>query len=796
METIRSIYGKINPPICKFGDMRYYLSIVLLLLLSQVCIATTITVSDITSLNDAIDDVVPGDIIEMEDGIWMNATIIFDANGTSANPIILRAQNPGGVILSGETEVRIGGDYLIVSGLVFEDCTTDQSNLIAFRRTSTDLAQHSRLTDCVIKNCNPNDTSVDYKWVGLFGTYNEVDHCYMENKNHEGPTIVVWSDEDEAHHHIHHNYFGPSPEGDGNGWETIRIGTSSWAQYAGYNLVEHNYFYQRDGEIEIISGKSSFSTYRYNIFKECKGGLTLRHGTDCTVDGNIFFGGNKSGSYGVRTIDRNHTVINNYFEGLNGASSELRYPICLMGGEVNPAANGYQPNINNNISYNTIVNCTKGIMVGAEDDWPVAPDDCTFANNVVSIANAAPVVHNNAPTNSTYVGNFFYRSDGNVTIPSTGYQDIDPQLSVPVGDSIYRPENTSPLIGAAVTGWSVEDNDFEFQSRPNTPTVGADDISSDAVIDRGIYGPTWMIPVNEEEPQYSVLMEAEDAIYGSQWSLENDVTACGSAYLLPPDMSSTATPPTMPEDLVTFSFSLIESGTYKVYARTMTSDGSDDSFWVRANNGNWQRWNTINGPNYPSGYHWSQVGDWVTGDPTAIPVTFELLEGSNTIDFAWRENDARLDKIFVTQEDLLARTTVTNHSIGDPYSLGYNIENACPSDTIYFAENTNNISFPLDANTFEIDIPLTIIGNNSTQTVIDGLNLHQIFINTSSHLSLQELRLSNAFSAGNGGAILNYGELSLTGVVFDGNYEGINPKAFTNYGIIYILENGEVYILE
>ncbi len=567
--------------------MRFSYSFVLLFLSLQ-SFATTYTVSDNAALDNTIDLVVPGDTIEIEDGIWTDADILFDANGTASDPIVLKAKNPGEVILNGIIKFRISGDYLIVSGLIFEDCTAEDSNLIAFRRSSSDLANHSRLTDCIIRNCNPANTTTDYKWVGVYGTYNEVDHCEFENKNHEGPTLVVWSNADEAHHHIHHNYFAPSPEGDGNGWETIRIGTSSWAQYDGYTTVEHNYFYQRDGEIEIISGKSSHCTYRYNIFKECKGGLTLRHGTNCTVDGNIFFGNNKSGSYGVRTIDRDHTVINNYFEGLSGASSELRYPICLMGGEVNPAANGYQPNIGNNFSYNTIVNCTKGIMVGAEDDWPVAPDDCTFANNVVSITNAPPVVHNNAPTNSTYIGNYFYRSDGDVTVPSSGYLDIDPELTIPANDSLYRPLSTSPLVGAAVTGYGEEVHDFELHNRPTNPTVGCDEISSDPAIDRGIYGPTWLV-MEDENAQFSVLMEAENAVYGAQWSLENDTLACGVEYLLPPNMSSTAAPPTDPEDLVTFSFSLNTAGTYKVYARASTSDGSDDSFWVRANSGSWIR---------------------------------------------------------------------------------------------------------------------------------------------------------------------------------------------------------------
>lgn len=223
-------------------------------------------VTNVTELNDAIDNAAPGDSIIMADGTWTDLDIAFDANGTSTQPITLTAEHAGQVTITGATDFRIGGDYLVVSGLVFENCTATETNMIAFRRTSSDLANYSRLTDCVIRDCNPSDATDDYKWIGIFGSHNEVDHCLIENKTHVGACVVVWSTTDPGYHNMHHNYFGASPEGTGNGWETIRIGTSSVAQNDGFNTVEHNYFYQRDGEIEIISGKSSKCTYRYNVF--------------------------------------------------------------------------------------------------------------------------------------------------------------------------------------------------------------------------------------------------------------------------------------------------------------------------------------------------------------------------------------------------------------------------------------------------------------------------------------------------------------------------------------------------
>ncbi len=491
------------------------------LFFSTLLSATDFPVATVTQLHTAADNASPGDTVTMLNGTWMNADITFDANGTAGNPVVLRAETPGGVIISGNVRFRIGGDYLIVTGLTFKDCVATESNLISFRRSSTDLSSYSRLTETVVIDCNPADPTEDYKWIGIFGDHNEVDHCYIANKTHQGATLVVWSTEDEGNHHIHHNFFGPRPEGTGNGFETIRIGTSSFAQFNGSNLVEHNYFYQTDGEIEIISGKSSYCTYRYNIFKDCKGGLTLRHGTNCLVEGNIFFGEEKSGSYGVRVIDRDHTVINNYFQGLAGTGG-LRYPITIMSADATPAASGYQHAINITVAYNTIVDCTRGIMIGA-DSRPFAPDDCLLVNNVVTVDGDPPVIHNNAPTNTTYSDNYFHRVDGGVAVPTSGFVDVDPELVLAAGDSIFRPTASSPIVGAAEPAWLTNSIDFEAQARPAAPTIGADEISATQAIDRGVFGPTWLladVSLPVDLLSFSVARASKCAKLN--WSVENE----------------------------------------------------------------------------------------------------------------------------------------------------------------------------------------------------------------------------------------------------------------------------------
>jgi len=147
---------------------------ILFLLSSQYLFSTNFLVSTVNELHDRVDIVVPGDTIIMANGTWMNASITFDPDGVPGNPIVLKAETPGEVIISGNVRFRIGGDYLVVTGLVFDQCIATETNLISFRASSSDLATHSRLTETVIINCNPPNDDTDYKWVGIFGNDNEV----------------------------------------------------------------------------------------------------------------------------------------------------------------------------------------------------------------------------------------------------------------------------------------------------------------------------------------------------------------------------------------------------------------------------------------------------------------------------------------------------------------------------------------------------------------------------------------------------------------------------------------------
>jgi poly(beta-D-mannuronate) lyase len=311
---------------------------------------------------------IAGDTIVMKNGTWSNQTILFKAIGTVSQPVVLMAETPGSVILNGTSKLGFSGKYVIVSGLYFKNGTLSGSDVISFRYSSSDLAQNCRLTNCAIDSYNPSDNTVDSKWVSLYGTNNQVDHCSFVNKNNSGTLLVVWLvNGTTVNHVIADNYFGyrnsnlDSSGNELNGQEIIRVGDSGTSMTTASVTVEGNFFEHCNGEIETISNKSCGNFFSNNVFFECKGMLTLRHGNFATVEGNYFFGNGISSTGGVRIIGESHKVYNNYFDNLRG--TDYRAAICIVRGKLNSLPSEYFQVKNATVEFNTFVNCTQAFKI-------------------------------------------------------------------------------------------------------------------------------------------------------------------------------------------------------------------------------------------------------------------------------------------------------------------------------------------------------------------------------------------------------------------------------------------------
>lgn len=473
---------------------------------TTLALANSTLVTTISEFDSAVENANPGDTIKLGNGVWMNSVLEFYANGEEGNPIVLTAESPGKVILSGTSRLEIYGEYLVARDLDFANGASSSSAIVEFRKSSSELAENCRLTNCRIIDYNPVSDDTDYKWVSIYGKNNRVDHCNFEGKNNEGALLVVWLNGSPNYHQIDHNYFADIPELGRNGGETIRIGTSTNSMTESRTIVEYNLFESCDGEIEIISNKSGFNVYRYNTFRDNDGTLTLRHGNDCDVYGNFFFGHPDKNSGGVRIIGERHKVYNNYFQDLEGEG--FRAAISMVNGVPDSPLNRYFQVKNAEVVHNTIVSCEEPFAIGEGNDSErtLPPIDCIVANNVVDkTTGSASVIYTDTPVNISYESNYIF--DTNVGITDDGVINSDPGLVLT--DDIWRPNASSAIKDASSSSFSYVELDMDGQSRDNSPDIGSDEVSeTDIVIfplTKDDVGYVWEETEEEEEEEEETL---------------------------------------------------------------------------------------------------------------------------------------------------------------------------------------------------------------------------------------------------------------------------------------------------
>lgn len=354
-------------------------------ILGQTGLAETLLVGTQEEYENAVDALEPGDTIVLANGEWRDFEILFTGKGEPDNPITLTAETKGEVVITGQSNLRMAGEYLVVSGLVFREGYTPTNTVISFRRTRGDLAYHSRVTETVIDRFNnPERQETDF-WVMMYGKHNRFDHNHLVGKSNAGVTMAVRLDSEESqqnHHRIDHNYFGPRPVLGSNGGETLRIGTSQYSLTDSFTVVENNFFDRCDGELEIISIKSGRNTLRGNLFVESRGTLTFRHGNGNLVENNVFLGNGVDHTGGIRVINFDQVVRNNYLEGLTG--HRFGGAFVVMNGVPDSPLNRYFQVDNAMIENNSIIDSDHiELAAGSDEERSATPVNSVFGSNLI-----------------------------------------------------------------------------------------------------------------------------------------------------------------------------------------------------------------------------------------------------------------------------------------------------------------------------------------------------------------------------------------------------------------------------
>jgi len=416
----------------------------------------TLAVSSPSELSAALAQAEPGDRVVVGPGRYDNVLIRVSRSGTGQAPITIMAASLGGVRFTGSGGFDLAGaSHVVVQGFVFADGSglTVPGDAKANRVTRNTFDGNKGGADLTVQ---ADDT--------------EVDHNTFSNRTAQGVYLQVVGPgaHDMAKRvHVHHNYFYNHQYHGANGGESIRFGLSGRQHAEADGLIEYNLFDKADGDSEAISVKSSDNVVRYNTIVNSRGTLSLRHGWNTRVEGNILIGG----STGIRFFGNNHVIVNNLVEDTSGPAMEFG------GGEVRDdttSGTDHESSDHCLVAFNTLSGSDSLIWYESSKKYP--PSDDTLADNI--LLGHGQAAAKGTGTSLHFTGNILSGS-GAGSLPSGAYRTVDPKL-VRDAHNLLRPSASSPAIGAATGSYPQVTLDIDKQTRPSAKDVGADQYNASA----------------------------------------------------------------------------------------------------------------------------------------------------------------------------------------------------------------------------------------------------------------------------------------------------------------------------
>ena len=342
--------------------------------------------------------------ILIDDGIYENINLTINNKGTISKPIIIKPKNNGKVIFSGTVNIKISGEYIILSNIIF----TNGKGSIQLE------GSNNRITNCEF---SLNDGLGPVLSVTRYN--NRIDHNIFKDFPNFNPWVQILHEDDTMVDNIiiDSNVFMNRKKGTGNGFETIRFGLSGTSLSPSNSVIENNIFENCNGEIEIVSNKAGGNIYYKNTFKTSYGSLTLRHGNNVLVAKNKFLQNNAPESGGVRVAaGSGHIVYNNLFKNTNNRAAL----IINSGTTANDIYN--IPVSHSKFLKNIFLDCTLDILIGSQ--YPIAPRNCEMKDNIIIKNSNDPVYQIESSTVDFDFYNNIYKVNNMGNIPAEYNQKI------------------------------------------------------------------------------------------------------------------------------------------------------------------------------------------------------------------------------------------------------------------------------------------------------------------------------------------------------------------------------------
>jgi len=437
-------------------------------LTSSAGLAANVTVDTIPALQSAIYHAAPGDVITVKDGVYPTTKpITVKCAGTADLPVTITAETVGGVELTGTNGFSISepAAYVTIAGFNFTHASG--KNAIG---AGTGNIRFTRNTF----RCTGNGA-----YLSVTGDDARIDYNEFAEKKTSGSMIAVAGTGSQVARRlwIHHNHLHGFSLSAGGHAEVIRYGLGAFSQSTGAGLVEHNLFEDCTGQIELILNSSSGNTYRYNTFLNSPNSqLTLRHGNDCIVYGNIL-----RNTAGLRIFGDRHQVYSNYFEG-----NYMGVNLGNGGAEASDggAISGHDRPEHCVIVFNTFVDNRTHYQMSRRAIGALGANNITFSDNLLIGGSVAAKIEG-PYEGAVWADNVLWNVPNPGDLPAGAYAKADPGLTEGP-DRLKRPSPDNPALQAAPGSFPLVIFDLDGQPRSDPKTVGADQISTAPVVARSL----------------------------------------------------------------------------------------------------------------------------------------------------------------------------------------------------------------------------------------------------------------------------------------------------------------------
>ncbi len=421
-------------------------------------LAVESTVDSLPGLVARLSHAEPGDVIIVRNGTYTTTgSVAIKRAGTAERPIVIAAETVGGVEIRGTHgfSVTQPAAHVIVRGFVFTHA--------AGRASIGAGTRHVRFSRNVFE-CDG-----DGHYLAVAGDDARIDYNEFRNKKTVGNMLSVTGTGNQVAKRvwIHHNHFHNFTNTWTTGAEALRVGLSTQSTSRGEARVEYNLFVRCVGESQLISNRCSGNTYRFNTILDCPGTqLSLRHGDDCAVYGNLL-----RNTEGIRIFGDRHLVHSNHLEGnyigisIGNGSTDVG-----TGGSMS----GHDRPDDCVIAFNTLVNNRTHYQLSKRAPEALGASNTLFAHNILLGGGTAAKIEGPYP-GGRWTGNLLWDTAPG-DLPREGYVRGDPLLAAGA-DGLLRPQAGSPALDAAGEPAPRIDVDFDGQPRIGKADTGADEAS-------------------------------------------------------------------------------------------------------------------------------------------------------------------------------------------------------------------------------------------------------------------------------------------------------------------------------